>query len=206
MARGRFYNVDPTPDNFRALWESIHRLSTDVLDAKATITTQQATIVSLQTSLTKVSQQAEAALGAASQQAAALASGSGSGGGTTSPPVDTIVIPDHLADVQAVWTARQPTVSTVEWAFKTVQTLAWQFRNEVIDGVPFAMGLLIKTAGDNIYTCGGVNYSAGRVCYPNGHIFKILTDVPTTNGPEWADDGFVDPQRYHVATDPAAAC
>lgn len=50
-------------------------------------------------------------------------------------------------------------------------------------------GLLEKVAGENIVPYSGTLVSASRIAYPNQHVFKILTDVPTTNGPQWADDG-----------------
>jgi hypothetical protein len=209
-ARGRFYNVDPTPDNLRAIWGEIHRLGSDLQSAQSTITAQQILLTQQQAALDKAAKNAAQALNGVLAQAAvtaAVGTGTGSGGGGgTPPPVDSIVVPNHAADVQIAWNANAPMIPTVEWAFRVVRLLSWTFRNEVIDGVPFAMGLLMKTAGDNIYTCGGQNYSAGRVCYPSGHIFKILTDVPTTNGPEWADDGYVDAAQYHVAINPATPC
>jgi hypothetical protein len=78
----------------------------------------------------------------------------------------------------------------------------------VINGTPFPLGLLLKGSGDNIYTCGGETYSISRVCYPDGHIFKVLGDAGPggNNTPQWVDDGFVTPDRYHIATDPALPC
>lgn len=31
----------------------------------------------------------------------------------------------------------------------------------------------------------------GRLCDPDGQLYKIGTDIPTTNGPIWTDDGIV---------------
>jgi hypothetical protein len=36
----------------------------------------------------------------------------------------------------------------------------------------------------------GTLVSAARICYPDQHAFKLMTDVPN-GSPEWADDGFV---------------
>jgi hypothetical protein len=58
-------------------------------------------------------------------------------------------------------------------------------------------GLMEKTAGESITPYNGTMVSAGRVCYPDNHVFKVLTDVPTTDGPEWVDDGFVDGIGYN---------
>jgi hypothetical protein len=51
-------------------------------------------------------------------------------------------------------------------------------------------GLLEKTAGENIVPYNGTLVSAARICYPDQHAFKLMTDVPN-GSPEWADDGFV---------------
>lgn len=70
---------------------------------------------------------------------------------------------------------------TPEGAFEVTKRVAWLLRDQ-------GVGLLLKSGGANVVTWGGVSYSAGRVCYGNGRIIKILTDVPTTNGPSWQDD------------------
>jgi hypothetical protein len=84
---------------------------------------------------------------------------------------------------------------TVADAFEVAKRVAWALRGE-------KAGLLIKTGGENIITWHGMSFSAGRICYPDGHIYKVLTDIPATNGPSWQDDGFVDPSRYVPAIDP----
>ena len=47
-------------------------------------------------------------------------------------------------------------------------------------------------------------YLAGRICYPDGHIIKMISDVGPggANGPSWQDNGFVDPSLYLPALDP----
>src|SRR3990167_3036519 len=48
------------------------------------------------------------------------------------------------------------------------------------------VGLLIKTAGENIVSYGGTSVSAGRIVYPDHDLLvKVLTDIPSTNGPSW---------------------
>ena len=84
---------------------------------------------------------------------------------------------------------------TAEGAFEVTKRVAWAYRNQ-------GWGLLIKNAGDNIVPWQGRVFSAGRVCLPDGHIYKVLTDVPTTNGPSFQDNGFVDPGLYVPAIDP----
>ncbi len=65
-------------------------------------------------------------------------------------------------------------------------------------------GLLRKDGGENIarYEPAGVNVSISRICYPDGSIYKILSDAGPggTNGPSWADNGTVDKAMY-VAVD-----
>jgi hypothetical protein len=84
---------------------------------------------------------------------------------------------------------------TVEGAFEITKRVAWAYRNE-------GGGLLIKDGGENIVSWKGRSFSAGRICEPNGHIWKVLTDVPTTNGPSWQDNDFVELSRYVPAIDP----
>jgi len=84
---------------------------------------------------------------------------------------------------------------TVAGAFEVVKRVAWLLRGG-------GGGLLLKPGGENIVTWNGRSYSASRMCYPDGHIYKLLSDVPTTNGPSWQDDGFVDRSLYVAAIDP----
>ena len=85
---------------------------------------------------------------------------------------------------------------TVEGAFDVTRRVAWALRGE-------GAGLLIKPGGENIVTWLGRSFSAARICYPDGHIYKVLSDVPTTNGPSWQDNGFVDRSLYVPAIDPS---
>jgi hypothetical protein len=84
---------------------------------------------------------------------------------------------------------------TVEGAFEVTKRVAWALRGE-------GAGLLIKPGGENIVTWQGISFAAARICYPDGHIYKILTDVPTTNGPSWQDNGFVDRSLYFPPMNP----
>lgn len=86
-------------------------------------------------------------------------------------------------------------------AFEITKRVAWLLRGETSPhGGP--CGLLLKPAGENIISWMGQSFAAGRVCYPSGQIYKIMTDVGGTNGPQWADDGMVDVSRYVAAIDP----
>jgi hypothetical protein len=84
---------------------------------------------------------------------------------------------------------------TAEGAFEVTKRVAWALRGE-------GAGLLIKPGGENIVSWLGLSFAAARICYPDGHIYKVLSDVPTTNGPSWQDNGFVDHSLYVAAIDP----
>jgi len=73
--------------------------------------------------------------------------------------------------------------------------VAWLLRGQ-------GAGLLIKNGGENIVSWQGMSFAAARICYPDGHIYKVLSDVPTTNGPSWQDNGFVDRSLYVPAINP----
>ena len=78
---------------------------------------------------------------------------------------------------------------TVEGAFEVTKRVAWLLRGG-------GAGLLIKNGGENIVSWQGYSFAAGRICYPDGHIYKVLSDVPGTNGPSWSDNGSVDRSLY----------
>jgi hypothetical protein len=83
-------------------------------------------------------------------------------------------------------------------AFEVTKRVAWALRNRG------GAGLLLKPIGENIVTWRGYTVAAGRICFPDGHIYKVLTDVGPggANGPSWQDEGFVDRNRYLPALDP----
>jgi hypothetical protein len=84
---------------------------------------------------------------------------------------------------------------TVAGAFEVTKRMAWLLRGS-------GAGLLIKNGGENIVSWKGFSFAAARICYPDGHIYKVLSDVPTTNGPSWQDNDFVDRSLYLPAIDP----
>jgi hypothetical protein len=85
--------------------------------------------------------------------------------------------------------------SSVAAAFEVTKRIAWLLRSE-------GAGLLIKNGGDNIVSWKGYSFSAGRICYPDGHLFKVLSDVGGANGASWQDNGFVDSSLYVPAINP----
>jgi hypothetical protein len=98
--------------------------------------------------------------------------------------------------VACVWNAVHPndTVSDLE----VVKRVAWLLRAE-------NAGLLIKGGGDGTMAWQGYSFSASRICYPDGHLWKILSDAGPggANGPQWSDNDMVDPTLYVKAIDPA---
>ena len=93
-----------------------------------------------------------------------------------------------------VVTALNP-AHTVEGAFEVTKRVAWLLRGS-------GGGLLIKNGGENIVSWKGYSFAAARICFPDGHIWKVLSDVPTTNGASWQDNDFVDRGLYVPAIDP----
>jgi hypothetical protein len=82
-------------------------------------------------------------------------------------------------------------------AFEVTKRVAWALRGE-------GAGLLQKNSGDNIVSWKGYIFAAGRICYPDGHIIKVISDVGAggANGPIWLDNSFVDRSLYLPALDP----
>jgi hypothetical protein len=82
-------------------------------------------------------------------------------------------------------------------AFEVTKRVAWALRGE-------GAGLLIKTSGENIVPWKGYVFAAGRICYPDGHIIKVISDVGPggANGPMWFDNGYVETKFYLPALDP----
>lgn len=96
---------------------------------------------------------------------------------------------DHANIVQALWDA-EPAEKTVAGA------LAFVLRVIAVLPPGEGAGLLLKPSGDNVIDYQGQMVSAGRICYPDGQLYKVLTDVPTKNGPSWQDNGTVPSAQY----------
>ncbi len=98
--------------------------------------------------------------------------------------------------VACVWNTIRPTNSVGD--FEVVKRVAWLARGE-------GAGLLIKTSGENVVLWQGYSFSATRVCYPDGHIYKIISDAGPggTNAPMWMDNDFVDRALYVPPIDPS---
>jgi hypothetical protein len=122
---------------------------------------------------------------------------------------------EHLDIVQQLY-QEAPAERTLEGALaftlRVIERLNRQFPDE-------RAGLLIKKAGENILVFDSTSVSVARICYPNQKLYKVLSDVPATNGPQWLDDGFAqvggyvggylrvgeasEPDRSQVGTRPA---
>ena len=82
--------------------------------------------------------------------------------------------------------------------FEVTKRVAWGLRAE-------GAGLLIKSDGENVISWQGYDFSAGRICFPDGSVIKVITDVGVggQDAASWTDNGSVDPSRYVPAIDPA---
>jgi hypothetical protein len=102
---------------------------------------------------------------------------------------------NDIAQVTCVWNAVRPTNSVGD--LEVVKRVAWLRRK---DGA----GLLIKVGGENVVLWQGYSLSATRMCYSDGHIYKLIGDAGPggSNGPGFADNGFVDKSMYVPAIDP----
>ena len=105
-------------------------------------------------------------------------------------------ITKELDLVFCVWNAVRPTDSVSD--LEVVKRVAWLLRGA-------GAGLLIKTSGDNIVNWREYSFSASRICYPDGHVFKIIGDAGPggANSPTFADNDFVARSLYVPAIDPS---
>jgi hypothetical protein len=83
-------------------------------------------------------------------------------------------------------------------ALEVVKRVAWLVRGE-------GGGLLIKTGGENIVLWQGYSFSASRMCFSNGQLYKLIGDSGPggANYPDFTDNGFVDPAFCVPAIDPS---
>lgn len=103
---------------------------------------------------------------------------------------------DHMATVTCVVNALNLPNGGPEAAFEVTKRVAWLLKD---DGA----GLLLKPSGDNIVSWNGFSFSAGRICFPDGRIVKVVRAIGSQdNDPGYDDGGFVDPSLYYPAMDP----
>jgi len=98
--------------------------------------------------------------------------------------------------VSCVWNAVRPTDAVSD--LEVVKRVVWLLRGE-------GAGLLIKNSGDNVVLWAGYSFSASRLCFADGHVFKIIGDAGPggANSPGFADNDFVDPKLCIPAIDPS---
>jgi hypothetical protein len=97
--------------------------------------------------------------------------------------------------VVCVWNFVHPTNSVQD--LEVAKRVAWLLRSS-------GGGLLLKSSGENIVPWLGFSFSASRICFPNGHIYKIFSDAGPggANTPIYSDNDFVDVASYFPARDP----
>jgi hypothetical protein len=98
--------------------------------------------------------------------------------------------------VDCVWDKVRPIDSVGD--MEVTKRVAWLLRG---DGA----GLLIKESGENVVRWAGYSFSATRICFPDGHIYKIISDAGPggANSPSFSDNDFVDRSLYVPAIDPS---
>ncbi len=98
--------------------------------------------------------------------------------------------------VVCVWNTIRPINSVGD--LEVVKRVAWLLRG---DGA----GLLIKTSGENVVLWQGYSLSATRICFSDGHIYKLIGDAGPggANSPGFSDNEFVDKSLYVPAIDPS---
>ena len=101
---------------------------------------------------------------------------------------------DHADIVQQLHAEEPPAktlVGALAFLLRVVARLQDAFPSERV-------GLLVKTAGENIVPYGGTFVSAARLVYPDHDLLvKILSDVPTTNGASWQPDQGIPNEGHH---------
>lgn len=105
-------------------------------------------------------------------------------------------IKDHMATVVCVMNALNLPVGGPAAAFEVTKRVAWLLRDE-------GAGLYVKPSGDNIVSWNGFSFSAGRICFPDGRLIKVVRAIGAgSNDPGYDDNDFGDPAMYMPAMDP----
>lgn len=94
---------------------------------------------------------------------------------------------NHLDLVQQEHARRPPTSGSLESCFAFQQRVLSRLATEF----PLERWGYLAKGGENTTQYRGETIKVGRVCAPDGQLYKILTDIPTTNDPIWNDDGNV---------------
>ena len=83
-------------------------------------------------------------------------------------------------------------------AFEVTKRVAWLLRSQ-------GGGLLVKGGGENIVPWIGQSFSASRICFSDGHIFKVISDAGPggANTPAYGDNDFLLPADIPILYVPA---
>lgn len=194
--RSRYVNLQPTPENFRALWDRVHDLDSLLDEARHTLTTQATTITDLRTHLADAQARAQQALILAGKAVAQTSQGvSPAPGGGGDPGGNGDAHPNYLA--QVVQAKADLITAGVNLAGACGGFEITKRAVQYIAPSDPAVGLLDKQTGTN---CGG--YAIDIVCFNDGVIYDVLFDAenssPTGVGknPQWNFKGVVDSSRY----------
>lgn len=97
--------------------------------------------------------------------------------------------------VVCVWNIVRPTNSVED--LEVSKRVAWLLRSG-------GAGLLLKSSGDNTVPWLGYTFSASRICYPDGQLWKIISDAGPggANQPIFSDNGLIDPLSCMPAMNP----
>jgi hypothetical protein len=118
------------------------------------------------------------------------------------PPPEPKPVPErkHFDVVQRV-AATLLYEQTLAYAWKLTTGVAWALRDE-------GCGLHQRPAGgENVMPVGDEFYGASRVMYPDGELYKVVSDAGDggENGAQWSREEPIDPSRYRPAIEPAGS-
>lgn len=94
---------------------------------------------------------------------------------------------DHLDVVQALHAQQPPVSGDLASCFAFEQRVL----AELTRRFPRERWGYLSKGGENTLIVAREFIKVGRVCDPSGQLYKLLTDIPTTNAPIWSDDGNV---------------
>lgn len=94
---------------------------------------------------------------------------------------------NHLSIVQDEHAKQPPVSGSLESVFAFEQRVLARLAKEF----PGERWGYLKKGGENTIEFEGETVKVGRVCDPSSQLYKICTDIPTTNAPIWNDDGIL---------------
>lgn len=181
MARGKFIDTQPSPENILKLWQAINALHETTASQAETIRSQAETIATQQTALASTTRLAQQAAVTAGKATSASSQSNSGGGGGTPPQHDSqfAVVQQAIADLNT----EGEDLSGPCGSFKVTNRVVQYLR----PSQP-TVGLINKPSGNN---CGG--YSTDALMYTDGAVYDILIDAenapPTGAAPSWSYAG-----------------